>query len=739
MLPRLPLDDRTFESMVREARKGIPQQLPEWTDENAHDPGVTFLELFAWLSEMQQYYLSRVPERNVRKFLDLLGVAPEGAAAAETDATFGNVVEPVLLPGGTKLIAEDQAFETMEAVRLLPLAIDRIVTRTERESSDMSAFNADGNVAFYAFGRSARADSKLYIAFDRELPRQETISIYIRLKDGDPPEDLARITPSATVAWKYYGIADNGEQAWLTLPVEVDATLHLSYSGEVRFSLPSSMLPVVVHPAGDRPRYWICCTLEEPGYERPPRIERVLLHTVRTRQVDTHGEYSIHDGTGLPGCEIKVHRFLAYYGVVRVQVKNPDGLWREWRETNDFSASGRSDRVFLVERGDPRTGETIVRFGDGTNGAVVAAGESNVRIVCMTHSFATGNSLGRSGGLPRMRLPLPSVDGPFQGELLVQVAVPDPSGGKEPLFEDWMQVESFDRSDPLDKHFVVDAEEWEVRFGDDENGAIPDRASADNVFLLACATGGGSRGNIKPNLLTKWVQEEQEMLGLTVTNAGYGSGGTEAETLQAATRRAADLWLTPYAAVTNEDYMRIAGETPGLRIARTHVIPQYAPGRGNSRSAVTVVVVPEGIDKAPKPSRGFLDTVARHLEDRRLITTEVHVIGPEYVQVTVHATVVVEPHYMEEAHRIVATLNRLLSPIDGPGGVQGWPFGRTVQKGDIYSAISRMNGVAYAQDLWLDAEGRHASKNAAGDIVLPPNGIVVSGAHQIQLISRTQI
>ncbi|MFD0674101.1 putative baseplate assembly protein [Cohnella sp. GCM10027633] len=739
MLPRLPLDDRTFESMVKEARKGIPQQLPEWTDENAHDPGVTFLELFAWLSEMQQYYLSRVPERNVRKFLDLLGVAPNEASSAETDATFGNVLEQVLVPGGTKLQAEDQAFETTEPARFIPLAIDRIVTRTERESSDMSAFNADGNVAFYAFGRNARADSKLYIAFDRELPQREAVSIYVRLKDGEPPEDRSGVTPSANVAWKYYGVADNGEQAWLPLELVSDDTLHLTYSGEIKFALSSPMLPVVVHPAGDRPRHWISCTLEQPGYERPPRIERILLHTVKAIQRNTHGEYSIHDGTGQPGCGIALDRFLAYFGQVRVQVKNPEGRWREWRETYDLASCGRSERVFRVERGDPRTGETTVRFGDGTNGSVIPAGENNVRIVCMTKSFATGNSLGRSGGLPRTKLPVPALDGPIHGELLVQVAVEDPTGGKEPLFEDWTEVEHFDRSGPLDKHFVFDAEEMEIRFGDDENGAIPDRSVTDNVFLLACATGGGSRGNIKPNLLTKWTQPEQEALGLTVTNASYGSGGSEAETLQTATRRAADLWLTPYAAVTNEDYMRIAGETPGLRIARTHVIPQYAPGRGTSRGAVTVVVVPDGLAAAPIPSKGFLDTVANHLDDRRLITTEVHVIGPEYVQVTVHATVVVEPHYMEEAHRIVATLNQLLSPIDGPGGVQGWPFGRTVQKGDIYSAISRMNGVAYAQDLWLDAEGRHASKNAAGDIVLPPNGIVVSGLHQVQLISRTQI
>ena len=106
---------------------------------------------------------------------------------------------------------------------------------------------------------------------------------------------------------------------------------------------------------------------------------------------------------------------------------------------------------------------------------------------------------------------------------------------------------------------------------------------------------------------------------------------------------------------------------------------------------------------------------------------------------TVHAVVVVEPYFMDEAYRIVAALNRLLSPLDKPDGIQGWPFGRTVHKGDIYSVISRIKGIAYVQDLWLDAEGKSIRKSAGGDILLPESGIVYSGDHRIELISRTQV
>ena len=46
------LDDRTFQDLVREARAMIPRYCPEWTDHNLSDPGITLIELFAWMVEV---------------------------------------------------------------------------------------------------------------------------------------------------------------------------------------------------------------------------------------------------------------------------------------------------------------------------------------------------------------------------------------------------------------------------------------------------------------------------------------------------------------------------------------------------------------------------------------------------------------------------------------------------------------------------------------------------------------
>jgi hypothetical protein len=743
MLPRLPLDDRSFADIVQEARQKIPYRFPEWTDENAHDPGITLLELFAWLSEMQQYYLSRIPERNVRKFLDLLGIERREAQCAVTEAAIGGVTRSMMLPVGTKLLAEDQVFETTETVRLLPLEIERIITRTDRETSDRTASHKSGNSVFYAFGPDAREGSVLYIALDREPPVGEEITLSVLLKDradhwlSQRPDN---VVPSARVAWRSYSYDGMFGASWAPIEIVEDETVQLTYSGRLTFRISRPLKPIVVHPAADKPRYWLSCTLVESGYEQPPRIDRLLLNTVRVRQQDTQCEKREFDCDGTPGFAVHTDSFLARYGQTRVQVREADGRWRDWRVVPDWEGIGATDRCCTIERLDDfgdRVG-IVVHFGDGVRGAIPPGGVANIRLIHYAESFVSKLEIGRSNGLPHQSFLLQDIPCRQSDVLRLQVGVPDETG--ELVWEDWQPVRDFDHSGPLSPHFVYNPDTGELTFGDDEQGAIPPAHHSPNLYIVSCRTGGGSRGNIKPGLLSQWVEPKQQAWGLTVTNVGYATGGTEVESLQGCLARTEAEWGLPYCAVTDEDYRRIALSTPGLRVARVHVIPGYAPGRSNAPAAVTVVVVPDGAGQTPMPSKGYLETVAKHLDERRLITTEIHVTAPAYIRVTVQATVVVEPHFMDEAHRIEQVLRQLLSPLDRPDqGIRGWPFGKTVYKGDIYSAIAKIKGVAYVQDLWLDAEGNGARKNAGGDIELPPNGLVYSGEHRIELISITHM
>ncbi len=66
------LDDRTYDDLVQEALGMIPSYAPEWTNHNPSDPGITVIELFAYLTEMLLYRQNRVTEANMRMFLQLL-------------------------------------------------------------------------------------------------------------------------------------------------------------------------------------------------------------------------------------------------------------------------------------------------------------------------------------------------------------------------------------------------------------------------------------------------------------------------------------------------------------------------------------------------------------------------------------------------------------------------------------------------------------------------------------------
>lgn len=66
------LDDRSYDDLVQEALSMIPTYAPEWTNHNPSDPGITLIELFAYLTEMLLYRQNRVTDDNLRMFLKLI-------------------------------------------------------------------------------------------------------------------------------------------------------------------------------------------------------------------------------------------------------------------------------------------------------------------------------------------------------------------------------------------------------------------------------------------------------------------------------------------------------------------------------------------------------------------------------------------------------------------------------------------------------------------------------------------
>ena len=97
-MPFPQIDDRRYDSLLAEVRTRIarytPEWTPVWTDVNDSDPGITMVQVFAWLAEMLTYRMSKVPELNYIKFLQLLGIELNPAEPAQAEITFP--VKPII-------------------------------------------------------------------------------------------------------------------------------------------------------------------------------------------------------------------------------------------------------------------------------------------------------------------------------------------------------------------------------------------------------------------------------------------------------------------------------------------------------------------------------------------------------------------------------------------------------------------------------------------------------------------
>lgn len=117
------LDDRRYADILAEARRLIPQYCPEWTNLSDADPGMTLVQLFAWMTELTIYRLNRVPDKTYVHFLNFIGEERKRARPAVGPVTFTPRVDrPVELPPFTRCATrqreDNQALEFVTTDRL---------------------------------------------------------------------------------------------------------------------------------------------------------------------------------------------------------------------------------------------------------------------------------------------------------------------------------------------------------------------------------------------------------------------------------------------------------------------------------------------------------------------------------------------------------------------------------------------------------------------------------------------
>lgn len=363
--PTPSLDDRRFQDIVDQAKALIPRYCPEWTDHNVSDPGVTLIELFAWMTDMLLYRLNQVPDKMYVKFLELIGVRLEPPRAARAPVTFylsAPLPNDVTFPEGTEVATVRTetspaiifTTETDLTVRS-PVVVGAYTQAGELDGAsgwtahDLRQLDLPGRTIPLFPARPAPGDA-FYIALEKDHS-QHVIAVVMHCETAGGAGVDPRNPP---IRWQVY---QGDKIGWSPCEVEHDGTGGFNWSGEIILHLPS-MAVAEIH---DVRAYWLRCCLTQAQagsnpYRVSPDLEQLAVEargaTVHARHAVTVGDEVLGRSDGTPGQSFKLlnspvlSRDPARDYLV---VEPPGGPTEHWAEVADFGDSGPEDRVFTLD------------------------------------------------------------------------------------------------------------------------------------------------------------------------------------------------------------------------------------------------------------------------------------------------------------------------------------------------------------------------------------------------------
>lgn len=384
------LDDRTFEQIYREARLRIPRYTPEWTDFNESDPGVTLLQLSAWLAEETLYRLNRVPERNYIKFLQLIGLELRPALPAEAYLTFnpagkspaGLVAKGTQVTGQPADGGDPVVFETEFDLQPVSWPLSDVMVAEGGAPRPLQSLNDEPGSAFRPLGWVPQPGNALYLGFEppkdppagRVFPREIRLRCFLPVSDtaGEPVSCRQQPpAPPVDLVWEYK--RDGASQTWRPLNLLEDSTAAFTQEGDVQIAGPAEsgdqLQPFVI--AASEPRYWLRCRLRSGAYPAgvAPEIDMLRVNTVRALSLATVREERLGQADGLPDLTLATRFAPVERESLELWVEGDDVDDERWLEVDDLLTAGEDEPHFTL---NATTGE--VTFGDGTHGRIPPAG-----------------------------------------------------------------------------------------------------------------------------------------------------------------------------------------------------------------------------------------------------------------------------------------------------------------------------------------------------------------------------
>ena len=708
------LDSRRYQDLLDEALARVPVHNPEWTNFNHSDPGVTLIEVFAFLTESLLYRCNQIPERNRRKFLSLLGIPLQPASSARGLVTFTNERGPresIVLASGLEVRAGQVPFRTDQGLDVLPVEARAFFKRAIPDPPE--AIREYYRQLYASFrGQPPTADLRLYETAPFPAPGSDTsgaatleavdgaIWLALLVRESDPRDEETKRDVREQIAGKTLSLG--------VIPIVTDATRRLRPGGTagaqpqtvLRFQLPR-IPPDGGLPASlsDRsPQYRdldaraTVDVFAEPGIVQltlPPAGELVLWNNLDPLESGA-GDFppSLED-TSLG------NRLITW---LRLQSSAALPSQLKWIGINTTTALQRAhvaNEVLPDGSGEPDQSAVLSR-------RPIVAQSVRLRVTAqnVTREWTEIDDLWNAGP---------------------EVPVQDPRDppGTPP------------RTSGPSEVFVVNPESGEIRFGDGAHGARP---SLGAILRADYDYGVGRAGNVGPGAISSGAALPA---GVHVSNPDRTWGGTEAEPVADGEKQIARQLQHRDRLVTAADFEAITLRTPGVAIGRVEVIPAYSPELaqnepGDAPGAVTVMVIPQSDPvqpDAPRPDRFFINTICSYLDARRLVSTEVFLRGPVYKAIWISAgiTAVAGMSVAEVREAVRRALIDFLSPLP-PGGVpsladmatvlrtpqyaerrRGWPLRKAVLALELQAVANRVDGVLLVNELRL-AEGSGAAQ-----------------------------
>lgn len=246
--------------------------------------------------------------------------------------------------------------------------------------------------------------------------------------------------------------------------------------------------------------------------------------------------------------------------------------------------------------------------------------------------------------------------------------------------ETWVLVDTFAKSKPTDKHFMVSVDEAlnpYIMFGDGTFGKKP--AAGAKITNVVFYLTNGTQGNVKSNTITSVPSViSSSITDATVSNAYDAGGGSNYENFTMLKEHIPLSVKTLGVAITKEDFESLAMLVDGVNKAKA----DYECGR-----KLTIYISPDGGAVA---SSELINRVYNLLSQRAPMTTWLKVKSAGKVQIILEMGVTGKKSYKtaEIQTQILTALYNAYSPEQAQ-------IGGSVRVSDIYALIDNLSTVDY--------------------------------------------